>query len=183
MIDYDRCAQSCENAANSNAAKMICLIDKQVKSRQGTTYSDHSITPAAFTRGQLHCLSTLCWRQIYAWPDRFINWCAHCRRTSWPNGTVRDGSKLESDLGSCAGANADCRWPLRAVAAFCGYFLIDIEMIYVCCLMSSHTQTELAQPDSQFSFHATLRRLSIFGFCFFNIKTTATGYQSLTWCG
>lgn len=58
---------------------------------------------------------------------------------------------------------------LRAVARLGGYFLIDIEMIYVCCLMSSHTQTQADRrmerrtdrptdrgtAGLKFSFHAT----------------------------
>lgn len=99
MIDYDRCAQSCENQVNSNAAKMICLIDKQVKlepsawchSHAQDCRQLHSPESACWGWGEGSCIlwarTALRWRQIYAWRDRFINWCAHCRRTSWPNET------------------------------------------------------------------------------------------------
>lgn len=117
-------------AGQVQAAHIQIIRSRQLHSLEGSCI----VSPLS----TLHStLSSLCWRQIYAWPDRFINWCAHCRRTSWPNGTGR----LEVGVGSWQLRRRQCRLPLRAVAAFCGYFLIDIEMIYVCCLMSSHTQT------------------------------------------
>lgn len=107
-----------------------------------------SFRERSLDRGQL--LSSLSlslgrWRQIYAWRDRFINWCAHCRRTSCcccccpcPVSPAPNWRQLRR------------RRTLRAVARLGGYFLIDIEMIYVCCLMSSHTQTQAdGQRDGQ----------------------------------
>lgn len=87
------------------------------------------------------------------------------------------------------------RRTLRAVARLGGYFLIDIEMIYVCCLMSSHTQTQADRrtdrrterrsdtdsgTDRQFSFHATLVAVAFLGSVFTSSSAATCGYQSLT---
>lgn len=160
-----------------------------------------SFRERSLDRGQL--LSSLSlslslgrWRQIYAWRDRFINWCAHCRRTSCccccclcpcPVSPAPNWRQLRR------------RRTLRAVARLGGYFLIDIEIIYVCCLMSSHTQTQAdgqtdRRMERQRQWGRQWDRSAVFlsrnsCCCFFfglrlYIKSAETcGYQSLTWCG